>query len=186
MKTYLPLAVLAGFIAGCSTAPVRSPQARLDAANTEIVNWYTLSQVSAMKLIEEYGPPDLIDSGRLTWKDKGPWKTTEVWDAEPNYHRNDPDILQQTVAYTVTPAQRKALEAFSDKVKINRSGTELSARYSSEALNILALNIADEVTQGARDPVDARNFFALTTELSASGKSSPYMQGLRFVNWQTP
>ena len=33
-----------------------------------------------------------------------------------------------------------------------------------------------------RDPAEARLFYGRTTQLSRSGKSSPYMQGLMFIH----
>jgi hypothetical protein len=181
MKTYLRLAVLAGFVAGCSSAPVRSPEQRRELAKAAIMNWYTFSQVSALKLIDEYGPPDRIESSQLVWINKGPWEMTAVWNAEPTDGSNlGPENLEQTIAYRTTTDQRVALSAFNDKIKANAAGTELSARYSSEELNFLALNLADQVVKGMRDPADAQRFFDLTLKLGAAGRTSLYMQGLLF------
>jgi hypothetical protein len=181
MKTYLRLAVLAGFVAGCSSAPLRSPEQRRELAKAAIMNWYTFSQVSALKLIAEYGPPDRIESSQLVWINQGPWEITSVWDTQPNDDTTlGPENLEQTVAYPVTTEQREKLQAFSDKIHVNGAGTEMSSRYSSEELNFLALNLADQVVKGMRDPADARGFFDLTLQLGAAGRTSTYTQGLLF------
>jgi hypothetical protein len=40
--------------------------------------------------------------------------------------------------------------------------------------------LADEVVVGKKSAAQARESFAKTSRLAASGKSSPYMDGLRF------
>jgi hypothetical protein len=89
--------------------------------------------------------------------------------------------LEQTVAYSVPADKRKALAAFSDRVRVSRDGSELAARTTSEELNFLTLNLADEVLKGSRSPEEAQRFYENTMQFSISGKSSRYMQGLIFA-----
>ena len=63
---------------------------------------------------------------------------------------------------------------------VNPSGDELTVKGESEAKNLLAMNLADEVIQGKKTPEEALEFYRKTVELSAAGKTSPYMEGLQF------
>lgn len=176
------IALLAGFLAGCSTMPpLPDPQDRRELAAVVIESWYNYSKVAAVKLLDEYGAPDAVESGRLVWNDKGPWKRIAVWDVVPYYDSNaGPNNLEEIIARPVTPAQRRALAAFDRNIRVSKNGDELSARYDSEELNFLALNLADEVLRQVKTPQEARLFYQETARLSASGKSSRYAQGLLF------
>jgi hypothetical protein len=178
----MALLLLSAFLTACSTLPpLRDPQDRRDLAAVVIESWYNYSKEAALKLIDEYGPPDQIESSRLVWNDKGPWKRISVWDVVPYYDSNTgPNNLEETIARHVTPAQRRELLAFDRNIKASEDGTELSARYDREELNILALNLADEVLQKVKTPIEARLFYRETADLSVAGKSSRYAQGLLF------
>jgi hypothetical protein len=181
------MAVLAGFMAGCASAPLNTAEERGDFAKIVIANWYTYSEVSAMKLMEEYGPPDQIESSRLVWNDKGPWKRIAVWDVVPYYDSNlGPDNLEEAVDYPVEPAQRQTLAAFDRHVHVSKDGSELAGRYASEELNFLALNLAHDVLAGLKNPAQARAFSDRTLEFSSEGKSSRYTQGLIFTPERRP
>jgi hypothetical protein len=184
MKNFFLLALLAGLFAGCATTSTTGMNAeeRSDRAQAVVPHWHAYSQVAAMKILEEYGPPDQIRSDRLVWYNKGPWNRIAVWNAaNSNYSGTvGPDNLEQTVAYEVPRGKRKALAAFSDKLAVSKDGKELSVRGNSEALNILTLNLADEIVWGHRRPDDARSFYGRIYQLSHAGKSSPYTEGLLF------
>ena len=137
----------------------------------------------AAGLIEEYGPPDAVAAGALGWKDKGGWKRTVLWDEDkaPIAGGRSPGSLEQTVAYWVPEDDRETLEALNGSIRVSRDGAEVSARSDSEGLNRLALNLADEVRRGVRDQEGARRFYESTAALSASGKSSRYMQRILFA-----
>jgi hypothetical protein len=185
MRKIFFFAFLAGLFAGCATTPTTPMSAgvRLDHAQAVATNWYTYSEVMAMKLMEKYGPPDLIESQRLVWYDRGPWNKIAVWDKEDYYYSNTvgPDDLEQTLSYDVPADKRKALAAFSDKLVVSKDGKELSVIGNSEALNFLTLNLAHEIVSGARNPADAKSFYDRTSQLSQAGKSSPYTEGLLFM-----
>jgi hypothetical protein len=184
MKKSFLLALLAGLFAGCATTSTTGMNAeeRRDRAQAVVPHWHTYSQVAAMKILEEYGPPDQIRSDRLVWYNKGPWNQIAVWNAAKSNSSGTvgPDDLGQTVAYDVPRGKRKALAAFSDKLAVSEEGTLLSVRGNSEALNILALNLADDIIRGDRSPDDARSAYGRIYQLLQAGKSSPYTQGLLF------
>jgi hypothetical protein len=133
-------------------------------------------------LIDEYGPPDGVALAGLGWKGRGRWKRIVVCDANEDYVADygSADDLEQTVAYRLPKGSRAALAAFSGSVQASPDGTELSARSNSEGLNYLALNLADQVVRGVRDPRAARRFYRRTVHLAAAGKTSRYMQRILF------
>ncbi|MBI5240928.1 MAG: hypothetical protein HY926_10685 [Elusimicrobia bacterium] len=185
MRPALCLAFLLALGAGCATAPPPplSAAERLGRAQLVSSDWYIYSQLAALKLIEEYGPPDRIERNRLTWHNRGPWQKIVVWNAR-DYHAPAPEFLdsvEQTVPYTVPADKRTALAAFSGRIRVSRDGSELTARGADETLNLLALNLAHELIRGVRSPEEARRFYERTRELAAAGKSSPYMQELFFL-----
>jgi hypothetical protein len=178
-------AALAALLAGC-VAPAATPQARLQRTQAIIASWSDSSRLLAARLIQEYGPPDEIGRGWLSWNDKGPWKRTTVWQQSEEYPTDqDGDNLEQVLAYPIAQEQRLALLAFSDKVRASDDGQELAVHADREELDFLALNLAHEILQGRRDPLDAFHFEQRTLRLSAAGKSSPYMQRLLFTPPQT-
>jgi hypothetical protein len=140
--------------------------------------WSTLS---LNRMVDKYGAPDRIESKRVVWLDKGPWKRIAVWDGMDNYDKSAAaGYIEQTVAYLVPPDRRDAVDDFRGRVAVSADGSELSARSTSEARNLLALNLADEIIRGVRTPGEAKSFYAATLRLADAGKSSPYVEGLLF------
>ena len=168
----LACVALVGLIVGCATL-LRTPKARLRAAQSAVASWSGSSRLSAAMMIDKYGPPDRVEAGRLVWNDKALCTELIAWNVEPPAGAGGGDI-ESTVAYPVPPEKRKALVEFSSLLRVSVNGTELSARSASPNLNFLLLNLAHEVIQGIKTPAQARDF------LSTAGKTSPYMQGLLF------
>jgi len=167
---------------GCATTTLRTPETRREFAEAVIGNWSDFSRTLARKFIAEYGPPDQVKYSRLVWNDKGPWKSTTVWDVPPYYDSDfGEDILEQTIPYPIPLDRRPALAEFSDRVRVSKGGSALSVRATSEELNFLTANLAHELLSGIQQPATARRFYDRTLQLSAAGKSSPYMQGLLFA-----
>jgi hypothetical protein len=176
MKTaaLLAAALAAAALAGCASLPPSAPDQRLQAAQAAIGTWSDPARLSAAKLIEEYGPPDRIEVGRLVWNARGPWESTSVEDA--SYYDSDggADAITQTVPYRVPQDKVDVLKAFSDHIMISKDGTKLSARSESEALNFLAINLAEEIIKDVKEPREARQFYQSTLAFAQAGKSSLY------------
>jgi hypothetical protein len=168
MKAAL-LAVLA--LSGCLSAGFESARRRPEAL---ISAWSPHSKLLAESLIERYGPPDGFSRNALGWKDRTPWARIVVFDGGD-------DALRQSVAYRVPEEKRGEVAAFNRGVLVSDDGRELTARSHDERFNVLALNLADEVIRGARDPADAQRFYDRTAELALAGKSSAYLEGLMFL-----
>lgn len=188
----LALALLTFFLlqpAGDRSAVSRASQAWAQGPETEpaITNrrmpvqvitqdWPERSKKIAVVMVEKYGQPDSADDNCLIWHGKGPWKRTIV-------HRQGarPDaVLEQAVNYRVPLAKFKELELFEPRLSPNRTRNELSMRSESEPMNFLAVNLADEIIVGWKGADEARGFSAQISKLAKSGKSSPYLEGLRF------
>jgi hypothetical protein len=161
------LGLLTALLAGA--APARSPEA-------VIRSWPKPAQTAAKALIEKYGAPQRVGDRELVWVDNGPWlRTVAHRDA-----RAGADYLEQAIAYEAPAEAIAYLRSFSPRVAYDPASKELSARSQSEALNFLALNLADEIARGNRSVESARGFYEKTTALRSAGKSSPYTGGFLF------
>lgn len=151
---------------------------------TVILKWPEGARVTAREMISKYGEPNRFSDGALVWIDNGPWRRTVVYrNAWPHFlGRRDKDYLQQTIAYRVPAEKIPDLKRFDRRLEIDQARGQLSSRSESEAMNFLALNLADEIVSGKREVDDARDFMAKTESLSASGKRSKYTRGFLFPN----
>ena len=172
-------AILAGFLAGCATM---TPDARRAKADTIINDWTSFSRLAAAKLIEEYGPPDRIKNDELTWNEKGSWKRITVRDVSGGYYYYEAGAynIEQAISCRVPSEKRRALAVFSEKIRVPPGGIELIVRSKREEFNFLTVNLAYEIIQGIRNPLEAQRFYDRTLQLTVAGKSSPYMNKLLF------
>jgi hypothetical protein len=173
--------------AGCSSITLRTPESRRYFAQAVTDNWSNYSRLQAARLMEEYGAPDKVSHAELAWAEKGPWRSIRVWDVTPYYDSSSgAPTLEQTVHYPVPAEKRAALKALKGKVLVSPDGTALSARGTSEPVNLLTLNLADDILAGRRSPKEAAGFYDSTLRLSVSGKSSPYLERLLFTPRPAP
>jgi hypothetical protein len=139
------------------------------------------SNLTLNMMMEKYGVPDRIDTKRVVWLNKGPWKQISVWDGlDDEEGLIGANVVEETIAYLVPRNKRDDLNGFHAEVEISADGAELSTRAPSEERNFLALNLADEIIRGVRTPEAANGFYASTLRLADAGKSSPYLKGLLF------
>jgi hypothetical protein len=189
MKKLILLVTLAGMLPGHAMTPAApmSAEQRLVRAHAAARTWQATSKALALKIMEEYGPPDQILSGLLIWEDAEPWSRIVVWngDDSDNAGVRAPDLLELTLSCSVPREKREALAAFSDKIGVSGNGTRLSVRGGSEELILLAFNLAHEIITGASDPGHAQLLYDRITRLSQAGKSSPYMRRLMFEHHRT-
>ena len=164
--------------------PPTEGTAAAETAESVILKWPEGAQVTGREMIAKYGEPDRFSDGALVWIDNGPWRRTVVYrNAWPHFlGRRDKDYLEQTIAYRVPAGKIQDLKRFDRRLEIDQARGQLSSRSESEAMNFLALNLADEIVTDKRGVDDARDFLAKTESLSASGKSSRYAQGFLFPN----
>lgn len=174
MKNARSAALGALLLAACSNVPRKTAGALAE-------HWSPPSADAARRLIDLYGAPDDAVPNKLTWHGKGPWRRIVVWN-RPRVYRSprDFDLIMQTVKYPVTREQAAELVAFSGALVVNVDGGELSSRGSREEVNYLNLNLADEVLRGRKTVEEAQLVYRRVLDLTAAGKSSPYVSGLRF------
>ena len=153
------------------------------AASPEIVVgiWAPGQRVAARALIEKYGRPAQYDSHALAWFNNGIWKRTVIFRRGPRRAKGrDREFLQQTVGYIVPADKLAALKRFDKRLEVSQTAGEMTFTSDREAINLLALNLADEIVTGKRSVASARAFFMRTSLLAAAGKSSAYRRDLRF------
>ena len=167
----------------CATAaPQGAIAMAVETPESIVMRWPPRTRNAAGLLLEKYGTPDQFDRNALVWFNNGEWKRTVV---RRTVSRRDPagknrDYLEQTVGYLV-PADKVAdLKRFSPMIEMSTTAGELTFASESESKNRLALNLANEIVTGKRGVADARAFLLKTTRLAASGRSSPYLDSLRF------
>lgn len=153
-----------------------------------IGGWPSPSRKAARAVMDKYGPPHMITHKCLVWIGNGQWKGTLVYRAgalasPPGVERR---ALRQFVSYRVPPDKLAALARFGGGVSVDPIRGELAAESDSEEENFLALNMADEVVSGRRQPEEARALYARTLSLALSGKSSPAMSRLQFDTGRSP
>ena len=151
-----------------------------DAYRTQsvIADWPDRSRALAESLIQQYGIPDEATPSSLSWREREPWSRVRVERDALDPER--PTGVLQAVSYEVPLRRWRALGWFGRGVDYDPVAKELVARTGSEATNLLALNLADEIVRGKRTAEEARAFFDETASLAVSGKSSPYMKRLLF------
>ncbi|MFI5361821.1 MAG: hypothetical protein ACHQ49_07610 [Elusimicrobiota bacterium] len=154
-----------------------------DVAASEAVNhWSDVSAAAARFLMTEYGVPDEVESSRLIWNGNGVWRRTVVRDLPPAAQEGvDLGVIEQTVAYVLTPAQAKRLAAFDDRLEYDAARREVTVRSDREEYNILRLNLADDVALGRKSPDRALDSYFKAVELEESGKSDPDLRRLRLT-----
>lgn len=149
---------------------------------TVVAAWPSTARTVADQAIARYGAPDEHTASMLIWHDRGPFRHTIVHrDEVPHFFpRQHMDVLEQVVAYRVPPEMADELLAFNGSLRIDRTRGELSARSESEAMNFLALNLADEILTTRSTVTDARIAYALQSEALAAGRSAPLTERLHF------
>jgi hypothetical protein len=152
------------------------------APETVIENWPGPSRLAARALIAKYGEPRRFDLDSLEWSDHGRLSKIVVYRTAPGsfFRRHENDVVEESIWYDVPDVKIAELQRFDDRLTVDKATGELSARAESEALDFLALNLADEIVAGERTAREARDFYRKTAQFSESGKSSPYMSGIIF------
>lgn len=150
-------------------------------AEAVVANWWRVSALAARRMIEQYGVPDEVRPEYLVWYAKGPWKRTVVRNMTPPYGpADDLGVVEQTIRYPLTPGQVVGLRSFDRRLTYERGARELGARSDREEVNFLRVNLADDIINNRLTPEQASGVRARMLSLENAGKSSPYLQGLRF------
>ena len=169
-----------GLLALLVCASPRTIAGNTAGAKSTIRTWRNPERATAAAMIEKYGGPPQFDSHALVWFNNGNWKRTIVYRKGVKRSAPDKEFLQQAIGYIVPNDKIAALKRFDRRLEVSPTAGELIFTSDSEATNLLALNLADEIVAGKKNVAQAREFFAKTTRLAASGKSSSYRESLHF------
>jgi hypothetical protein len=144
--------------------------------------WPEKTRQIAARLVTKYGPPAEATERQITWSGNGPWKRTTLYreEVQHNFASSHKDVLEQTINYKVPADKLAALAAFNGSVVVNRTRGELASTSDGEDTNFLALNIADDVIKGERDPDQARTYYAQIIRARMIREPEAYLQGLKF------
>jgi hypothetical protein len=163
-----------------------APSSHIDApawVQKNLPGWPPLTVKVAVDLVRKYGVPTEHDGHRLSWYANGPWKRTTLLREEVRHNFPAPheDILEQTVNYRVPPEKVADLTAYNGSIVVDRTRGELSAHCDSEAANILALNIANDIVRGERSVEQALAYHAQVVRGVTIGEPESYPVKLRFA-----
>ena len=164
------LAAGIGLLALIACASMRAARAAAPATPQFIIrNWPAPARVTAGIMLEKYGKPSQFDGRALVWFNNGNWKRTTVYRSGLQLSNNAPakDCLQQTIGYVVPTDRIAALKRFNRRLEVSSTAGELTFTSDSEATNLLAMNLADEIVVGKRSVAQARAFFVRTSRLAA-------------------
>jgi hypothetical protein len=147
-----------------------------------IAAWPEKTRQLAARLVTKYGPPADVAARQITWYGNGPWKRTALYrdEVQHNFASSHKDVLEQTINYKVPTDKLAALADFNGSVVVNRTRGELSSISDGEDTNFLALNVADDVIKGERDPDQARTYYAQIIRARMIREPEAYLQGLKF------
>lgn len=147
-----------------------------------IQNWMDQPKKIAKELVDKYGEPDEISANMMIWYNNGPWKRTELRNEELNHDFPMPhkDSLESIIDYRVPPEKASDLETYDGSVLFDRTKGEMSARCDKEAMNMLALNLANDIVTGKRSVDDARQEYGKQAMAFMKKEPAPYTEGLKF------
>lgn len=151
-------------------------------AEAVVSGWWPKSALAARVLLERNGVPDEVRPERLVWHGRGPWKRTVARNVTPPYvQAHDLGLVEQSVKLTLTAEQAAGLREFDRRVGYKSGERELAARSDREEVNFLRMNLAHDVAKGLMTPEQARHLYERFLALENTGKTSPYLSGLRFT-----
>jgi hypothetical protein len=152
-------------------------------AQSVIALWPDKTKTAAQALVDKYGTPDVVTDKMVGWNERDQWMMVGVYrDAvsvkEPTAH--DAFIVNK-ISYKVPENKVGSLARFDHALVVDQIRGTLAVQGDSEQHNVLALNLANEIVTGKRDVASARSFMKKTLMESMAGKSSPYVDSLKFT-----
>jgi len=159
----------------------RYPRLKAGDVDDAMAAWDPRAKEAARAMMAKYGEPNEMTSRRLYWYENGPWLWTCVR-SEPvmhNWPRPHAGVIEQAVAFRVAPDRIAEMVKFSGSLLVDRTAGVLISRAGSEEANILAMNMAWQISSGARDSESARRE---CERLSlSSGEPSPLTERFTFT-----
>jgi hypothetical protein len=149
----------------------------------EIVkNWGDDSREVAETIIGKYGAPDEYTKSHLTWYNNGPWAKTVVYEEQDDHYfpMKHTDSVEMSIFYCVPYDMASELARFDGSVTYRRTPGMLSAKCHDEEANLLAINLAHDITIRKKTADVAREFYVQAMKDHRAGKDVPYMKELQF------
>jgi hypothetical protein len=143
-------------------------------------SWPTESRDAAVALELKLGPPAEVDDAHLTWNNAGGWKRITV------HRAGEADDTHLDVIDVVVDYDVKGNELAENVARLNAGlavqgeSNEISAWCETEALCILALNVANDIVSGRLSLEQAREEYERAVAAFRAGEQVPYTQGLQF------
>jgi hypothetical protein len=146
-------------------------------------SWPSNPRSQVQTLTSKYGAPDEATASCVSWHDKGGFKCIVVMKEEVDHQWPvaHTDFLMNAVSYKVPVDKVGALARFDGSVMTDVTGGVLAAKCDSEAHNMLALNLANDICTGAKTVDEAKAYFSRAVADEKAGKTDPYMQKLAFT-----
>jgi hypothetical protein len=149
-----------------------------------ISEWPSQSRKAAQEMLSKYGKPAGITPMMLIWTDTGPFTKTVVY-SDPVDHKfpvQHKDVLEQCVEMEVPADKADELAKFDGSLVIYHTDGTVSARCHKQALNILALNLADKIVNDDMTVQEARQKFKKDAQAYMDGDKPEMTQQLTFNN----
>jgi hypothetical protein len=162
---------------------------RRELAEATVAHWSNTSSLAARRMMEQYGVPDEVRADQLIWNGNGPWRRTVVSNVRPGFAENELSelgVVEQSVDYAMSPGQAEKVASFDERVSFNPRSGELLSRADKEEHNFLRMNLADDIVHGRLSPDAAKSSYGSIVNFESSGKTSPYLMGLRFSTNPAP
>lgn len=147
-----------------------------------LADWPRGPQNAAAATCAQYGAPDDACRDFLSWSRRGPWEGIIVYREEIPHDWPTPhmDFLEQFIRYPIDPSKYDDIIRFDGSVILERTRGILGARCDNEAMNFLAVNLAQEIAAGKTNWEEARFRYEEAAKAWKEGQNPVLTQGLQF------
>lgn len=149
----------------------------------DLKGWPEAAQKAAREMETKYGKPNSAASDMITWNNNGVWLKTVVYKKEMkhNFPKPHTDVIEQWINYRVPVKDFCKLATYDGSITASRTNGTISARCEKEAMNFLALNIADDMLKNNKTSDQARDEYSKEAMAFMEGKKPVYAQKLNFT-----
>lgn len=144
--------------------------------------WPDSSMTAAKEMVSKHGEPNETTSQTLIWRNVAPFKRIVVHRTVYNHrfpllHQN---ALEHVVDYKAPENKVQDIWKYNGSIVLDRTKGEMSSFAENEAMNILALNLADDIMRGRTHHSTARVTFGKETLKHLNGEKTANTEVLKF------
>lgn len=156
--------------------------AQAQSADATIEDWPDTAKKAAKATMDKLGEPDEITASMLVWEDADPYVRVIAYKQEIQHDFPAPhkDVLEHFINYDVPAEKFDELAMFDGSLIVERTKGEMSARCDSEAHNLIALNLANDIIMDNLNVKEAREKYASTVMAQLKGENPEYIQSIQF------